>query len=913
MQGLVSTYNISMKKQHCTYFNASSSNSDSMKRQLLLGKRITKLFFCLLLMIKSQGPLTAQNTLDNIGLTSSAPASFAFSFRKLSTTYTGYAFQVCRSNDNSTQDIGFSGGDLDTAALKIFVGANTGYVRIWYDQSGNGNNLTQTTLSSQPRIVNAGVIDRENGKPFVRFFGTVSGAYKSLNLASDNAITAQVIAVNKFATGGAGFILGHTSVYNWHSNYPANSLFISYTSPSILNGSVFQNSRPIAPLSAIWNTTLMINSIAPSTPATLTTWNNIGSDRNFYHNTTGGGGYAELIVFSSGITSSERRSVEINQGDYYTISLPGSLNKNGKLSTVSSEHVDRNGSIGGSVLYETGESLSNQLPVLSGTTATSSITSASAASGGNLTFDGGAASVTAGVCWSTSSSPTTSNFKTTDAGTTGSYTSNLTSLTGSTTYYVRAYATNSVGTVYGAEQSFTTLAPVLPTLATNSASVITGNTATSGGNVTIDGGTIVTARGVCWSTIFNPTISDSKTTDAGTTGIFTSSITGLSYGTLYYVRAYATNSVGTAYGAGVSFTSLALPSLAATVDASSITSVSATSGSNVISDGGATITARGICWSTSTTPTTALSTKTTDGTGMGSYTSNITALAGSTTYYVRAYATNSVGTTYGTEVNFTTLAPVLPTLAATTAASSITSTSAVSGGSVTSDGGAAITVGVCWNTSTNPTTSDSKTTAVGALGIFTANITGLTLGTTYYVRAYATNSVGTVYGTTEISFIALGVGGSYQGGIIAYIFVNGDAGYVSGQTHGLISAAANTGINKVWGCFGTSITGADGTAIGTGNQNTIDIMAGCATAGIAARLCGDLILNTYTDWYLPSKDELNQLYLNRVAIGGFTATYYVSSTEYSSTAPWSQSFSNGTQVTNRSKTTSLYVRAVRTF
>ena len=106
--------------------------------------------------------------------------------------------------------------------------------------------------------------------------------------------------------------------------------------------------------------------------------------------------------------------------------------------------------------------------------------------------------------------------------------------------------------------------------------------------------------------------------------------------------------------------------------------------------------------------------------------------------------------------------------------------------------------------------------------------------------------------------------------------------------------------------------GADGTAIGTGNQNTIDIMAGCSTAGIAARICGDLVLNGYSDWYLPSKDELNKLYVDKVAIGGFADTYYWNSSEISSIEAWYQHFLAGGQY-NFAKWSTLHVRAVRAF
>ncbi len=154
--------------------------------------------------------------------------------------------------------------------------------------------------------------------------------------------------------------------------------------------------------------------------------------------------------------------------------------------------------------------------------------------------------------------------KTTDGTGTGSFTSNLTGLVGSTLYYVRAYATNGGGTTYGTEVSFTTTANPLPTLAgTTAASAILSTTATSGGNVTNEGTSAVTAKGVCWATTTAPTIAlTTKTNDGTGTGAFTSSLTGLTGNTLYYVRAYATNTSGTSYGAQDSFTT-AVPPIAA--------------------------------------------------------------------------------------------------------------------------------------------------------------------------------------------------------------------------------------------------------------------------------------------------------------------------------------------------------------
>jgi len=151
------------------------------------------------------------------------------------------------------------------------------------------------------------------------------------------------------------------------------------------------------------------------------------------------------------------------------------------------------------------------------------------------------------------------------------------------------------------------------------------------------------------------------------------------------------------------------------------------------------------------------------------------------------------------------------------------------------------------------------------------------------------------------------IGQAALGGIIAYINGGGSTG-----TSGLVATVADISTGAEWGCNGTPISGADGTAIGTGNQNTIDIMAGCATAGIAARLCGDLVEGGFSDWYLPSKDELNALYTNKVAIGGFTNNPYWTSTEVTGNSAWFQNFNNGFQL-DIGKGSSFRVRAIRSF
>src|SRR5664280_2847611 len=193
------------------------------------------------------------------------------------------------------------------------------------------------------------------------------------------------------------------------------------------------------------------------------------------------------------------------------------------------------------------------MPTLT-TTALTNITTTSVTSGGLISKDGGATVTALGVCWSTTSNPTVGDSHTSDGNGTGSFTSNITGLTPNTLYHVRAYATNKVGTAYGADISFTTTQIVVPTLTTVAVTSITATTAISGGNITSDGDGAITAEGVCWALTTGPTTSNSLTTDGTGSASFVSNLSGLTSGVIYYVRAYATNSAGTAYGNEITFT-----------------------------------------------------------------------------------------------------------------------------------------------------------------------------------------------------------------------------------------------------------------------------------------------------------------------------------------------------------------------
>jgi len=351
-----------------------------------------------------------------------------------------------------------------------------------------------------------------------------------------------------------------------------------------------------------------------------------------------------------------------------------------------------------------------------------------------------------------------------------------------------------------------------------------------------------------------------------------------------------------------------------TTDASEITKFSAACGGAILSDNGHALTSRGVCWSTTENPTTANFKLKDSGTTTGNFTSNLTGLNAGTTYYLKAYAINEVGTAYGNQISFTTLEPTFAILS-TAAATAITITTATIQGTISDDGGATVTSrGVCWSTTASPTILNSNNQERSGIGIFTSSITGLTRSTKYYARSYATNKAGTAYGN-EVVFITatLAIGDSYQGGKIAYLLTNGDPGYIVGQDHGLIAAPSDQSTAIQWYNAAYKITGASGTVLGTGNANTNAIVSIQGAGNYAAKLCSDLVLGGYSDWYLPSIDELYKLIINNNLIGGFQySAFYWSSSELNNVNAVAQNMDvNFHSFPN--KNALYYVRAVRSF
>lgn len=394
----------------------------------------------------------------------------------------------------------------------------------------------------------------------------------------------------------------------------------------------------------------------------------------------------------------------------------------------------------------------------------------------------------------------------------------------------------------------------------------------------------------------------------------------------------------------VKATGIDLPTVT-TSTVTNITSSSATCGGNVTADGGSYVTERGICWGTSNAPTIDGSHQAM-GQGNGTFSCNMSNLEPNNVYYVRAYATNNRGTTYGEQRQFTTTSG-LPTVTINTV-TDITATSATCGGNISDNGGFSVTdKGLVWSTNQYPTLSDNHVSLGSGNAPFTGSMTNLTIGTTYYVRAYATNSQGTAYSSTQRTFttgdglptvtttnVTMSGGAVVSGGN-----VTSDGGYpvtARGICYGVypnpdLSGAYTHTTNGTGTGYYTSVidttvgtelyvrayaTNANGTAYGeqvilnleylrlptfTFNGHTYRVAPDPHTSyteyiswSAANTYCENLTAFGYTDWRMPTQSEMETMYQNRDNIGGFiNSTYHSYHDQYSyyhtSTTP-----SNGT-------------------
>jgi hypothetical protein len=390
----------------------------------------------------------------------------------------------------------------------------------------------------------------------------------------------------------------------------------------------------------------------------------------------------------------------------------------------------------------------------------SGVTHQSASLAGNVTSDGGSTVTQRGFYWSLSNPNPTQNDNVLNAGNgTGSFAAPLTDLQGGRTYYFRGWASNSFGTTLAPNViSFTTAPAKIPIIGTTSVSSVTRNTAYAASNVTSNEGAQVTEYGFCWSTSPNPTylLPTRRRFTGSILGAFNNTISGLSAGTTYYLRAYAVNAAGPGYSPQQVFTTT--PVVLPTVTMTAASGTGTTTGmiyANVTDDGGSTVVARGFIVGTTNPPSGPLNQV---GSGLGAFSLPLSSLAAGRTYYVRAYAINSLGTTALSSniLTFTTYS-ASPPVVTTNAPSSITATGFTCGGNVISDGGAPITErGLVYGTSPNPDINTGiRVTSGTGLGGFSSILSGLVSNRTYYVRAYASNGSATGYGVQQTVLTSL--------------------------------------------------------------------------------------------------------------------------------------------------------------
>ncbi|MDH7461706.1 arabinofuranosidase catalytic domain-containing protein [Chitinophagaceae bacterium 26-R-25] len=269
------------------------------------------------------------NPLDKVGAPNAKPVT-AFSLRQLGSFYTGKAIQVRRSSDNTTQDIGFTtAGDLDTAALKTFVGSGNGFVSIWYDQSGNGINATQSTNSNQPQIVASGVINRDNGKPAVYTSATGYLSYSGMTQFS-GAYTATRMAVGRSRNGNSLAIIDGLGSYQLDCQMiSTSSMGIQVNTGSIVVQGSVPNTNTLMAINSIRNNgaskfyingalnatnTSSIGTFGSSVTGMIGVRNDLGA--------AGPGAFSETILFNSVLSDADRQAIDNNQINYYTLMSP---------------------------------------------------------------------------------------------------------------------------------------------------------------------------------------------------------------------------------------------------------------------------------------------------------------------------------------------------------------------------------------------------------------------------------------------------------------------------------------------------------------------------------------------------------------------------------------------------------------
>lgn len=448
------------------------------------------------------------------------------------------------------------------------------------------------------------------------------------------------------------------------------------------------------------------------------------------------------------------------------------------------------------------------------------------------------------------------------------------------------------------------------------------------GELLDNGGFSINRNGFVWNTSNNPTVDNNlgRSNNGTEMGSFQHTISGLTENTTYYVRSYCTNLQETGYGNSIEFTTL--PSTGSiSIATGSITPLSATSvevNGMILDDGGNIINQKGVVWGLAPDVNLINCLEfSNEGSGPGDFSTIITGLSASSTYNVKTYViTATEDTVYSSQMEFSTPASALPDIN-TVSTILVLPYTAIIQSQITSNGGTPISAkGVVYGTSPSPdiTINEGLTNEGSGTGEFVSNISGLTPGDTYYVRAYATNQLGTAYGN-ELSFTTKVIGDTGPGG--GFIF------YLDGVSGGMEVSKVDTEVSMQWGCS-SILVNAMSSLIGAGITNTNTIVTfhdelpyyyenptQCDDSNdgtVAAKYCSDFSQNGFDDWFLPSLDELTEIHnnLHGVGLGDFTDDIYWSSTESTDLRAFSKDFWKGTD-SDAAKFGSYKVRAVRKF
>ena len=579
-----------------------------------------------------------------------------------------------------------------------------------------------------------------------------------------------------------------------------------------------------------------------------------------------------------------------------------------------------------------------------------------------------------GFVYATVHNPTIGDTKAIAEGSgTGEFSATATQLEEGKVYYIRAYATNSKSTVYGEEieMDYTATMPVVKTVSIVSKNIAEG-VATFKGNVVSLGDLACTERGFVYSTTNTPTIDNNKVTASGTgTGTFTASASQLQEGKTYYIRAFVTNKKGTVYGEELTMDYTAGMPEVKTLEVTNknIGAGTATFKGSILSLGDLGYTERGFVYAMVHNPTIGDTKVIAEGSGTGEFSANATQLEEGKVYYIRAYVTNSKGTVYGEEVSvdFNGVMPIVSTQAVT--GKIIAQGVATLNGTIESKGDPAYTQrGFVYGVAHNPTKDDATVVNVSGTntGSYTYNLNNLEMGSIYYVRAFATSSKGTAYGSEvtldfnavlpEVTTVSVEAKDSVHAYFIGNISLKGDPEYTErGFVYGTIQnpmiddaeativSVAKTSSNQ----FETQVT-INGLNKGTfyvrayvknelktiygevlklehpdyaeyvvlptfmhnGSQYRVYKELGNMNWQNAIYSCENLTCGGYSDWILPNWEELNAMYINKNNIGDFQSAWYWSSSYQQGVGPLGQNFRDGSQsIVEYTKT--FRVRCVR--